>query len=402
MTDEHFYGYPPSSKKGWIRQALKETGAGDYEELISNDEFEGLVIPPFFTAEDSEQNSMSALPNSSMFRPGLWENISYIDLDKDPPEVIGKVLAFGIDGVVMHWSGEGDLGVLLREVKPDFLTIWLKPKKHAVKVVQRFLQWADATVSEKSKLRGGVLWDVLVMSLSRKEAREEVAKEMSSLYALTKDYPEYRGVCIDFSCYQRPQFNITQEITYGLGVMIEVLDVLTNEGEEVEEALDNFFVFVAAGNDFFLHLAKIKVLRIMFRKLLLLYEVEDVSHALYVFASTSDDNHDDKDSENNMVRNTLEAMLVILGGSDALWVKGHSEDASAVFSRRTAANVSNLLRYESHFDKLGDAVDGSYYLEYLIETLLQKVEKTLVQLEEDGGWWKVFPHLNKGPKTNEQ
>ncbi len=402
MTDENFYGYPPSTKKDWIRQALIETGANNVEQLMFNDEFEGLVIPPFFAAEDRGPGNLSSLLGNPVFRREQWENISFIDLDNDSPDVISAVLALGIDGVVMQWSGEGDLDVLLHKVKPEFLAIWLKPKGNAVRVLQQFLRWADANISEKSQLRGGVLWDALVMGLRSKTTQLAVARELITLHGLTRDYSGYRGLCIDFSYYYHSRFNVTHEITYGLGAMLEVVDILTSQGEVLEEVLDNLFAFISAGSDFFLHQSKIKVLRIMFRKLLQLYEVEDGSHALYVFASTSDDNHDDKDSENNMVRNTLEAMLVILGGSDALWVKGHSEDASAVFSRRTAANVSNLLRYESHFDKLGDAVDGSYYVEYLVETLLQKVEKTLAQLEEDGGWWKVFPRLNKGPKTTEQ
>ncbi|MCL4169320.1 UNVERIFIED_CONTAM: hypothetical protein GTU68_003132 [Idotea baltica] len=93
-----------------------------------------------------------------------------------------------------------------------------------------------------------------------------------------------------------------------------------------------------------------------------------------------------------MLRNTTEAMSAILGGCDGVLIKPHNSTFEDVtdFSHRISLNVSNLLKDESYFDKVGDPAGGSYYLENLTEALLNKTLEIFKDIEGQGGFISSF------------
>jgi methylmalonyl-CoA mutase len=61
-------------------------------------------------------------------------------------------------------------------------------------------------------------------------------------------------------------------------------------------------------------------------------------------------------------------MSAAAGGSDSIVVHPYdqnSTDASSDFAYRMAANISNLLKEESYFDKVHDPLKGSHVIENL-------------------------------------
>ena len=49
---------------------------------------------------------------------------------------------------------------------------------------------------------------------------------------------------------------------------------------------------------------------------------------------------------------------------------------------RIARNVSNILREESHFNKVADTTAGSYYVENLTKQIVEKVSELLKMIEK--------------------
>ncbi|WP_168196318.1 methylmalonyl-CoA mutase family protein [Echinicola soli] len=402
MTDKDFYGFPPPAKQDWIEQALHDTGVREFDELVLWDALEQLPYAPFYTEEDlgpSKRNPAGFLERS---HPHYWENVALVDLDKDTPEIIASVISNGIDGLVVQWSGKGDLNSLLSDIQPAYVSIWLKPTGEVKTVVTNFLSWIESRLSDRSMLSGGILWDPWAEGLHQERPKGVVEEEAIWLHAATKEFPDFKGICMDFAIYRARGVNATREITLGFGVLVELLDLLTAQGAAVTEVLDNLFVQLATGNDYFLQIAKMKTVRVLFGKFLMLYDIKwSENDSLHVFSTTSDFNRNDEDAYNNMVRNTVEAMMAILGGADTLWVKVHGDESVPVFARRIAANISNLLKYESHFDEMGDATSGAFYLAYLMDVILEKVESGLVQQEESGGWWAMISAFSQNKKSND-
>ena len=67
-------------------------------------------------------------------------------------------------------------------------------------------------------------------------------------------------------------------------------------------------------------------------------------------------------------------MSAIIGGVDELVVtpSNATYEVADNFSHRIARNVQHLLKYESHFEKVVDPSQGSYYIEKLTEELASR------------------------------
>jgi methylmalonyl-CoA mutase len=72
----------------------------------------------------------------------------------------------------------------------------------------------------------------------------------------------------------------------------------------------------------------------------------------------------------NMINATSSSISAISGGCDSLTV--YPEDKNNETMRRVARNVSNILREESHLNKVADSVAGSYVLENMQNELAAK------------------------------
>lgn len=81
----------------------------------------------------------------------------------------------------------------------------------------------------------------------------------------------------------------------------------------------------------------------------------------------------------NLIYATFAAVAGILGGCDRLTIV--PENASHPTQIRVARNVSSILREESFLSKVADPLAGSYFIDSVVE---QIVEKFGIQLENVG------------------
>jgi methylmalonyl-CoA mutase len=130
-------------------------------------------------------------------------------------------------------------------------------------------------------------------------------------------------------------------------------------------------VHFCIGHNYFLEIAKLKTFRWLVEKI---GELQKTDKNYVLFAETGFENRNDDCIENNILRNTTEAMSAILGGCDALMIHPHE---NSNLGRRVARNIHQLLYYESRFKDLPDAVKGTYYIDYLTFKLAEKVWEKL-------------------------
>lgn len=125
------------------------------------------------------------------------------------------------------------------------------------------------------------------------------------------------------------------------------------------------------GQNYFLEIAKIRAFRWLVAQI---NQLQNKNKQFVLFSETGFENRNDDFIENNILRNTTEAMSAILGGCDALIIHPHE---NSNLGRRIARNIHHLLYYESNFKQIPDVVKGTYYIEYLT---YQLAEKTWEQL----------------------
>ena len=125
------------------------------------------------------------------------------------------------------------------------------------------------------------------------------------------------------------------------------------------------FIF-EIGSNYFLEIAKLRTFRILWNN--------ESNVNPYIFAQTTLSNKEDDFPYNNLLRSTTEGMAAIFGGCDGLLVHPYNKSFEAAndFSNRIARNQQNLLKEESHLNKVQDPAAGAYYIETLTNELLKK------------------------------
>ena len=402
MTEKLFNDFAHASKQDWVELAIKDLKGQDFEKKLITKSLEGFSLLPFYTEEDSAtfgwlqtyNNLINAPSEIPGMPPRLWHNAVSISTEdvRAAAEEIKFVLDNGADALVLELEGKIDFHALLKDVLPQYIQIWLKPKVLDLSALEGFFSWYAQKDLSHHELYGGVIYDSFSQALSAKVQKENIINEIIAIHGQTAGYPNFRGICIDAAVYHNAGGHAVQELGYSLALAVDIIDAMTGSAIDAEAFFKNFFVKSAVGSHYFMELAKVKAFRIAFHQLSVLYQVDVHPVDVHVFAETSQWTKTAIDPYNNIIRNTSEAMSAILGGCNTLQVYPHDSvhHRPDTFSKRMARNISSILKEESYFDKVVDPSAGSYYLESLINNLYQESIKQLKETEALGGWWASY------------
>jgi len=184
--------------------------------------------------------------------------------------------------------------------------------------------------------------------------------------------------------YHNAGANIIQELSIALSAGLEQMDALTEAGQTAEQAASQITFGISVGSRYFLEIAKIRALRILWANILKQYGVTGTAK---IHASTSMWNATVFDPNVNMLRVTTEAMSAAIAGADSITVIPYDAvfKKPDEFSCRIARNVQLLLKNECNFHKIVDPSAGSYYIETLTEQIASKSLEAFKKLESEGG-----------------
>ena len=140
---------------------------------------------------------------------------------------------------------------------------------------------------------------------------------------------------------------------------------IRNAFKEGIKQQENIQFYFDINSNFFLEVAKLKAFRILWEN--------KTGKTAYIFASTSHNNKKEKDTYNNIFRTTTECMSAIFGGANAIMVNSHNNsNETSEFAERIGRNQQTILKKESYLDKVINPSKGSYYINYLINQLLEE------------------------------
>jgi methylmalonyl-CoA mutase len=138
---------------------------------------------------------------------------------------------------------------------------------------------------------------------------------------------------------------------------------------------------IGIGSNYFLEIAKIRALRYLWEQITVAYGSKN---SIEIVAHIGWSNKSLKDQHTNLLRQTTELMSAAAGGSDSIAVHPYDQNStvgSSDFAYRMAANISNLLKEESYFDKVHDPLKGSYIIDNLTELISSKAWAYFLELD---------------------
>jgi methylmalonyl-CoA mutase len=267
----------------------------------------------------------------------------------------------------------------------------IKPLADPLAALNAFLSWAKSLGVNESELNGGLLWSPMDMLFEEGKSLDESIPVLKAIFAACSKSPDFKAFHFDFSKYAEAGASGLDELIFGFGEMIELIDQSTFNPKEIFESSG---IFTAIGNLHFPEIAKLKSIRFFAAELALQYDLELKPQDISIFAKTSNWSKSTLDSNTNLIRQTYEAMAAVLGGANGIWVAPLQSQSSSELELRIARNVSSILVHESYLDKVADPTAGSYYLDFLVNEFMEKTKTGLQVLEQKGGW-KLGFELNE-------
>jgi methylmalonyl-CoA mutase N-terminal domain/subunit len=207
--------------------------------------------------------------------------------------------------------------------------------------------------------------------------------------------PKWYPVSFDSYNTRDLGFNAWQE----LGILFATtVDYIEEEKRRGRVSLDRFvrrFSFnMAAHNDFFEEIAKLRAARRMWSRIVgERYGIQDPRCAQFrVHVQSSGSTHTTQEPYNNLIRIAYQVLAGVLGGAQSIHANGYDEgvclptDESMLLSIRT----EQILALETGVTNTIDPLGGSWYLENLTNELETRAWEYMQKIEDMGGMAKAI------------
>jgi len=405
-SDQDFFSqFENKTKKDWIGLAQEEIKKASPGKSLNWETQEGFSINPFYTPEDISgldylKNYRNLLSDQSADsnRPGGWHYMERLQggNDKKINQMAREALKMGADGIqfILPEHKKINCDNLLQGISPHITPLKFQTINPPDSLLEAFINYLHKNSDNHLKdIKGGIDFDP-VMNYSLSGTLDESDFEsLVKCIRLTKELPHLKVLTIHGDHFHNAGCDAAHEIAYSLNAMVDYLDRITDQGIPLEEILPNVCISLAAGTNYFIEIAKLKVVRILYHYILNTYGIgHSPFYDLSIHCDTSFWTKTLYDPQVNMLRNTTEAMAAVLGGANSISILPFDTVFNRYndFSQRISRNISNLLKEEASLDKVIDPLAGSYYMEVLIDKLAGKSLEIFKETEANGGYLNAF------------
>lgn len=391
-----FYHFPKPSASDWMKQIQLEGASLDPDTSLNSKLWDELQVKLFYTEDDRNPisdtasfHSMHGIPEIS---PRIWNNlvIVYPENPKTANPKLLEALQNGAEGLIICMDEQMPLEDLLREVLPAYIQLYFFLGKNKSGATQSIWEWVQNQPLQPNQLNGAILWSPFMEMMEGEIDADSHFDLAADLIQKWKDFPSFYPISIDFGRYTDCGGSGIQELRYGLSEVIELVDQLNQRKLNSSLIFQNIAFKSSVGQAYFPEIAKLKALRILISELATQYHLEINPESIHLIVCTSSWSHSIFAPNNNLIRQTYQAMSAILGGANALWVKNLAGKDASVQENRMARNCSTILREEAYLDKFIDPAGGAYFLDSLEREIISLVKNQLQKLEIEGGWLASF------------
>jgi methylmalonyl-CoA mutase len=301
-----------------------------------------------------------------------------------------KGLEHGVEAIGLHVDDATNLNEVLNKVLVDAVDLnWSTSSTYSTLLDQLSLFKSDSKLPDTA-FKGGIEQDPLGnLALYGKWKRDHEADFndlCSSITGFELAFPHYRLLNISAQHYHNAGANVVQELGAMLSHLSEYLSSFGDRQFPLAPLAHKIQLSTATGTNYFLEMAKIRAMRLLFNQLMEAYGCSESS--CFIRVESSFWHFTNMDRHLNILRTTTAAMAAILGGCNSLRVLPFDTTGvnSSSRSRRIALNIQHLLLEESHFSKTKDPAAGSHFIEHLTNDIAAQAWTYFQELENTGGF----------------
>ena len=368
MSQHLFDAFEFFETKQWKQLIQYDLKGTSYEDLLHTSP-EDITIKPFYNQDDlPKKDSEITVTNSWQIGHDI-----YVQHEAVANRVAVKMLNEGVNTIRFTLAHiQPNWTLLLKDIHPNTPLIIDSPKLDITEALSTL---------QKMKFKQVVFNnDCITQLIQEGNWYHNTAEDFKTWLNNTNHLNHFT---VDFRPYQNAGGHIIQQLAYGLCHALEYANRLQSG-----QSTDVYFK-VAVGSYYFLEIAKFRALRILWRKLAKVFELNPDCK---IIAEPSKRNKTIYDFNNNLLRATTECMSAAIGGADIIFNTPYDAHfkKSHDFSSRLSKNQLLILKHEGYFDKVSNPADGAYYIESLTKQIAEKALQLIKDIEAKGGLLKMF------------
>ncbi len=421
-------------KQKWVEMVSKEL-KGKSPDVLNWNTPEGILVKPLYTAEDIEGlecvNTIPGMapyvrgPMATMYSGRPWTIRQYagfstakdsnafyrrnlaagqmglsvaFDLathrgyDSDHPRVSGDV---GKAGVAID-SAE-DMKILFDQIPLDKMSVSMTMNGAVLPILAGYIIAAEEQGVKQEQLTGTIQNDILKEYLTRNTyiyPPDPSMRIVSDIIGYcSKNMPKFNTISISGYHIMEAGANSALQLAFTLADGVEYIRAALKSGLGIDDFAPRLSFFFGIGMNFFMDIAMLRAARFMWHRLVGQFNPKNAkSSMLRTHCQTSGWSLTEQDPYNNIIRTTLEAMTAALGGTQSLHTNSFDEAVGLPtdFSARIARNTQIIIQEESQVCHVVDPLGGSYYIEYLTNSLINEAQKIIDEVEQLGGMAKAI------------
>ena len=365
---------------------------GPYSSMYTTKPWTIRQYAGFSTAEESNAFYQKNLKGGQKGLSVAFDLATHRGYDSDHLRVSGDV---GKAGVAIDTVE--DMKILFNKIPLDKMSVSMTMNGAVLPIMAFYIVAAEEQGVEISNLKGTIQNDILKEYMVRNTyiyPPRESMRIISDIFKFTSEkMPKFNSISI--SGYHMQEAGATNdiELAYTLCNGIEYVKNGLKAGLNIDEFAPRLSFFWGIGMNHFMEIAKLRAGRLLWCKLMKKFNPKHKkSLMLRAHCQTSGWSLTEQDPFNNITRTCVEASAAVFGGTQSLHTNSLDEAIAlpTEFSARIARNTQLYLQHETKITKTVDPWGGSYYVENLTNSLVEKAWKHIEEIESYGGMTKAI------------
>jgi len=365
---------------------------GPYSSMYTTKPWTIRQYAGFSTAEESNAFYQNNLKGGQKGLSVAFDLATHRGYDSDHVRVSGDV---GKAGVAIDTVE--DMKILFNKIPLDQMSVSMTMNGAVLPIMAFYIVAAEEQGVDISNLKGTIQNDILKEYMVRNTyiyPPRESMRIISDIFKFTSEkMPKFNSISI--SGYHMQEAGATNdiELAYTLCNGIEYVKNGLKAGLNIDDFAPRLSFFWGIGMNHFMEIAKLRAGRLLWSKLMKEFNPKlKKSLMLRAHCQTSGWSLTEQDPFNNITRTCVEASAAVFGGTQSLHTNSLDEAIAlpTEFSARIARNTQLYLQHETKITKTVDPWGGSYYVENLTNSLVEKAWEHIEEIKSYGGMTKAI------------
>jgi len=342
----------------------------------------------YASAEESNRRYRFLLEQGQTGLSVAFDLPTQMGYDSDHPMALGEVGKVGVP-----ISSLRDMEILFDGIPLDSVSTSMTINATASILLCLYVAVAKQQGILEKDLSGTIQNDILKEYIARGTyiypPRPSLRLVVDVLKYCAEHMPRWNTISISGYHMREAGCTAAQELAFTFADAIEYVESATSVGLDVDSFGPRLSFFFASHNNLLEEVAKFRAARRMWAKIMKdRFKAQNPrAWTLRFHTQTAGVTLAAQQSDNNVVRCTVQALAAILGGTQSLHVNSRDEALALPTeeSVRLSLRTQQVLAFESGVADVVDPLGGSYYVEHLTNELEEQAFKYIAQMDRMGG-----------------